>query len=221
MIQGFRRFLLLSVLAPIGAVCAAETAVDTTAMDTMAQSLSPPVGGIELVEDEQVRAPDPCLDGLSASSTARSTPLTAARACSDVIATLVGLIAPSPADTTALLSAYNNRAIARLRSGDLEGAAEDLGSAVTLDPGRWSTYLNRGNLHLAQNQPEAALADYARAQQLAPGPLPATLYNAVFAYRRMNDVDSAEQSLRASQNPLTGFNPSAADTDVPPGDRLR
>ena len=70
-------------------------------------------------------------------------------------------------DLLALAAAYNNRAMARIAAGNLTGAAEDLGEAMSLAPDHWAIYLNRGNLHLAENQPQAALADYARARALA------------------------------------------------------
>ncbi len=99
------------------------------------------------------------------------------------------------ADTLALAAAFNNRAMARIAAGNLTGAAEDLGEAVTLAPDQWAIYLNRGNLHLAENQPQAALADYARADSLSPAARVAVLKNAVLAYRSLGDLGQATASL--------------------------
>ncbi|MGE0621761.1 MAG: hypothetical protein AB7I04_14005 [Pseudomonadales bacterium] len=104
-------------------------------------------------------------------------------------------------DRLALAAAYNNRAMARIAAGNLTGAAEDLGEAMSLAPDHWAIYLNRGNLHLAENQPQAALADYARARALAASTGravsadAAVLKNAVLAYRALGDLGRASASL--------------------------
>lgn len=64
--------------------------------------------------------------------------------------------------------AYNTRAIARERSGDLSGACNDYGRAIGCDPERDVLYYNRGKLLLALGRPEEALADLQRADELEP-----------------------------------------------------
>ena len=120
------------------------------------------------------------------------------RTCSDVIAGLVNLPDLTPEEHMALVSAYNNRAIARTRSGETDAAAEDFGQALTLAPDSWALYLNRGNLMLARNDPQAALLDYQRARDLHPEAGSAVGRNSALAYRGLGDPLSAQQSLELS-----------------------
>jgi tetratricopeptide (TPR) repeat protein len=146
---------------------------------------------------------------------------TVERACSDTIAALESLISSTDSEQQTLVGAYNNRAIARTRIGELDLAAEDLGRAMVLAPESWPTYLNRGNLMIAMGQPQAALADFRTAQALTDIPLPATLRNATLAFRALSDIKSAEASLRASIEADSGLRLRAPDTGVPPGDPPR
>lgn len=141
--------------------------------------------------DVATQPEDPCFDRLTSGS-----PL-AERTCSDTVASLESLTTPSPADVTALVSAYNNRAVARTRTGDLEGAADDLSAAMALAPESWPLYLNRGNLMLARRQPQEALADYEAARRMTTRPLPEALLNSSLAHRMMGDPTGAERLLRA------------------------
>lgn len=141
--------------------------------------------------------------------------------CSDAIARLRyqgGAAASDPsapgANRQALAAAFNNRAMARIAAGNLTGAAEDLGEALSLAPDHWAIYLNRGNLHLAENQPQAALSDYARARELAPAAGEAVLKNSVLAYRALGDLGRASASLLEAESlSLRG----AADRPAAPG----
>lgn len=142
---------------------------------------------------------DPCLAGLLSRSAA---PLSAERACSDVIAGLGILLEPTPEDVQALASAYSNRAVARIRAGELAGAAADLGDALLRMPEGWAIYLNRGNLYLALGDHEAALADFQRVTELAPETTPALAANRLLAYRRAGDLPAAEAVLAESRASL-------------------
>jgi tetratricopeptide (TPR) repeat protein len=117
------------------------------------------------------------------------------RACSDVIAMLGAAPALEAAERRALTAAYNNRAITRIRVGELELAAEDLGQALLLQPDAWALYLNRGNLRLAQGDYGAALADYQQAAQRSPQAADLARRNAVLAYRGLGDLGAAEAAL--------------------------
>ena len=188
-------------------------------------------------------APDGCF--ISLADPAEMAEL-ADRTCSDQIAGLSYLVDPTAADRQALASAYNNRGIARTRLGNLDGASEDFAAALALAPEAWAIYLNRGNLWLARNEPEAALADYQQVAGLAPEPFAATARNRVLAYRALGDTNGATQSLleamqvEAMQAPAdkpvvqaapattepasarpVDTTPSAADIDVPPASRPR
>lgn len=161
---------------------------------------------------------DECRDAaLTASPTAETF-------CSDAIARLSyqGAATAADADTSAgprqaLAAAFNNRAMARIASGNLSGAAEDLGEALSLAPDHWAIYLNRGNLHLAESQPQAALADYARARSLSPAAGEAALKNSVLAYRALGDPGRATASLiEAESLSLRGAARTSAEPALPP-----
>ena len=145
--------------------------------------------------------PDLCLDSLSTPG------LDPERRCSDTVAELESLLTRTPSDTVALASAYNNRAVGRIRSGDLEGAAIDLGRAMTLEPSNWATYLNRGNLMLSQGQHQAALLDYQRAAGFPGAPQEVLSRNASLAFRALGDLNSAQASLA----PGARLSPAAPD----------
>ena len=127
--------------------------------------------------------------------------------CSDAIARLSyqgGGAASDPeaaaSNRQALAAAFNNRAMARIAAGNLTGAGEDLGEAVSLAPDHWAIYLNRGNLRLAENQPQAALSDYARARDLSPAAAAAVVKNSVLAYRALGDLGRATASLEEAES---------------------
>ena len=142
---------------------------------------------------------DECRDAALAANPAAET------LCSDAIARLSYQGAATDPEATgagrqALAAAFNNRAMVRIASGNLAGAGEDLGEALSLAPDRWAIYLNRGNLHLAEHQPQAALSDYARAQQLAPAAGEAVTRNSVLAYRALGDLGRASASLMEAES---------------------
>lgn len=138
-------------------------------------------------------APDSCLDALKAGSAE------ADRLCSDRIARL-RYEGSTGRTNTALPAALNNRAMARMKAGDLEGAAADLTEAFELAPGSWAIYLNRANLALMNGDPSAALENLARIRELAPA-VPAAAYAAdrssVLAWRMLGNLDAAEAQLDA------------------------
>jgi tetratricopeptide (TPR) repeat protein len=65
-------------------------------------------------------------------------------------------------------AAWNNRAVARVRLGDLDGALRDYNRAIELSPEDAELYFNRGNALVAAGQYPAAIADFDRAVQLTP-----------------------------------------------------
>jgi tetratricopeptide (TPR) repeat protein len=65
-------------------------------------------------------------------------------------------------------AAWNDRAVARVRLGDLDGAVRDYNRAVELSPGDAELYFNRGNALVAQGQYREAIADYDRATSINP-----------------------------------------------------
>ena len=149
---------------------------------------------------------DPCLDALRSGST------DADRVCSDLIAGL-RYEGSTGRMNTALPAALNNRAMARMKAGDLEGAAADLTEALELAPGAWAIYLNRANLALLNGDPAAAQDDLARVWELAPA-ASAAIYaadrNSVLAWRMLGNLNAAEAQLAATR---AAGNPTARAID--------
>ena len=134
---------------------------------------------------------DPCLSALQAATAE------AERLCSDQIA---GLRYEGTAGraTAALPGALNNRAMARMNAGDIEGAAADLSEALELAPDAWALYLNRARLALMNGDAAAALNDLGRARELAaPDSAVDTAANrtAVLAWRMLGNLGAAETLL--------------------------
>ena len=154
---------------------------------------------------EEAPAPQPgvCLENLS------SYDEHAESACSDAIARLSSSAMLTETEQTALAAAYNNRAIARIRGTNYEGAEVDFQKAMTLAPISWSVILNRGNLYLAQGRFQDALNDYAEAELSAGRPLAAARTNSALAYRGLGDLNNAELSQQAAD--------SLPDSQPPPG----
>ena len=65
-------------------------------------------------------------------------------------------------------AAWNNRAAARLRMGEVNGAIADYNKAIELAPNDAEIYYNRGNGLVAAGQYQDAIADYTRAISLSP-----------------------------------------------------
>jgi tetratricopeptide (TPR) repeat protein len=158
-------------------------------------------------QPEAIEAPeDACLAAVQALAA------DADRTCSDQIARL-RYDAASTGNAPALAGALNNRAIARMQNGDLEGAAADLTEATALEPAAWAPYLNRANLALRTGDPAAALNDLGRLREMLPANSPAALAaarNAALAWRMLGNLNAA-----AAQ--LNGADPAPLAPETPPG----
>ena len=66
--------------------------------------------------------------------------------------------------------AYNNRGIARLAEGDVEGALQDFNEAIRLKPDYATPFNNRGELRRAKGDVEGALQDFNEAIRLGCKP---------------------------------------------------
>ena len=88
-------------------------------------------------------------------------------------------------------AAWNNRAAARLRLGDLNGAIADYNKAIELAPNDAEIYYNRGNGLVAAGQYQEAIADYTRAITLNPNSAKA-IYNRGTAYAMLGQRDAAQ-----------------------------
>lgn len=99
-------------------------------------------------------------------------------------------------------AAWNNRAAARLRLGDVNGAIADYNKAIELAPNDPEIYYNRGNALVAAGQYQEAIADYTRAIALNPTYAKA-IYNrgTVYALLGQRDVAQADWSRAVALEP--------------------
>ena len=88
-------------------------------------------------------------------------------------------------------AAWNNRAAARLRLGEISGAVADYNKAIELAPNDAEIYYNRGNGLVAAGQYQDAIADYTRAISLSPNYAKA-MYNRGTAYAMLGQRDAAQ-----------------------------
>jgi tetratricopeptide (TPR) repeat protein len=87
-------------------------------------------------------------------------------------------------------AAYNNRAVARVRMGQLVGAVGDYTRAIQLSPMDPELFLNRGNAYEAMGNHDYAIKDYNRAVELAPA-YSRAYFNRGTARLRSGDADGA------------------------------
>ena len=123
----------------------------------------------------------------------------AERTCSDLIAGLRYDGAATGPGGEALAAALGNRALARMRGGDLEGAEADFSEALTLAPDAWAIHLNRATLALMNGDAAAALNYLGRVRQLAssePAALAAADRNSILAWRMLGNLDAASALSR-------------------------
>jgi tetratricopeptide (TPR) repeat protein len=94
-------------------------------------------------------------------------------------------------------AAWNNRAVARVRLGDLDGALRDYNRAIELSSGDAELYFNRGNALVAAGQYPAAIADFDRAVQLTPSYARA-IFNRGTAEALAHRADAARRDWQAA-----------------------
>jgi tetratricopeptide (TPR) repeat protein len=97
-------------------------------------------------------------------------------------------------ETTTLASAYNNRALAYSKKGDLSRAIADYDHAARLDPSNPTIHNNFGVAYNAQRDFDRAIAKYDKAISLNPNYADA-LSNRGDAYRMKGDYDRAISDL--------------------------
>lgn len=126
-----------------------------------------------------------------------------AQEAAEVLEALLGA-RPDHAVALSLLGA------ARLELGQLDGAVEAFGHALSADPGLAEAHLGHGDACAASGRDEAAIAAFRAALGLASGER-AVLHHAYrglgLAYRRAGDVDKAVRELRkaVAEDPADGI----------------
>lgn len=94
-------------------------------------------------------------------------------------------------------AAWNNRAVARVRLGDLNGALRDYNRAIELAPSDADLYFNRGNALVAAGQYPEAIQDFDRAITLMPIHSRA-VFNRGSAYALGGQADAARRDWQAA-----------------------
>jgi len=94
-------------------------------------------------------------------------------------------------------AAWNNRAVARVRLGDLDGAIRDYNRAVELAPSDAEIYFNRGNALLTAGQYQNAIIDYDRAIRINPV-YSRALYNRGTAYLLAGQAEPARRDWQSA-----------------------
>lgn len=158
---------------------------------------------------DQPAVKDPCMMAVEAGAPE------AERTCSDLIAGL-RYDGVAGGGAAALAGALNNRAMARMRTGDLEGAGADFTEALELLPDAWALYLNRATLALRRGDAGSALNDVGRVRELVPAGAPAARAadrSAALAWRMLGNLDAARMQL---EQMAVSAAPEAGAVPVPP-----
>ena len=80
--------------------------------------------------------------------------------------------------------ALNNRCVARFGRGELELAIDDCTKAIAQDSKDFNAYFNRGKAFFSSGVPRAAMADFARANELNPKDGFAALWQEIACWRQ-------------------------------------
>jgi tetratricopeptide (TPR) repeat protein len=67
--------------------------------------------------------------------------------------------------------AHNNLGVLYLAINDLPAALSELNAAIALTPSEQNSYIGRGIVELRSSNPDAAIADFSYAKQIAPSPV--------------------------------------------------
>jgi tetratricopeptide (TPR) repeat protein len=99
-------------------------------------------------------------------------------------------------DQTEIVQSHNNLGILYLSEHNYAPALVELNAALALDPGQQNSYIGRGTIELNTRNLDAAVADFARAAQIAPSPI--ALYWLGQTLERKGDTQRAVQAYEAA-----------------------
>jgi Tfp pilus assembly protein PilF len=74
-------------------------------------------------------------------------------------------------DQTEIEQSHNNLGILYLGEGKYAEAVTELSAAIAIDPNAQNSYLGRGTAEMQMANVDAAIADFAKAAEIAPSPL--------------------------------------------------
>src|SRR5580700_4803473 len=95
-------------------------------------------------------------------------------------------------DQAEIVQSHNNLGILYLGEGKYAAALTELSAAIAIDPSEQNSYIGRGTAEMQTMDLDAAIADFAKAAQIAPSPL--ALY---WLGRALESKGDAQQAVRA------------------------
>ncbi len=95
-------------------------------------------------------------------------------------------------DQAEIVQSHNNLGILYLGEGKYAAAVTELSAAIALDPNAQKSYIGRGTAEMQTMNVDAAIADFAKAAQIAPSPL--ALY---WLGRALETKGQVQQAARA------------------------
>jgi protein O-mannosyl-transferase len=95
-------------------------------------------------------------------------------------------------DEAEIEQSHNNLGILYLGEGKYAAALTELSAAIALDPNAQNSYIGRGTAEMQTMNVDAAIADFAKAAQIAPSPL--ALY---WLGRTLESKGDSQQAMRA------------------------
>ncbi len=99
-------------------------------------------------------------------------------------------------DQAEIVQSHNNLGILYLAEGKYKAAMTELSAAIAMDPTAQNSYIGRGTAEMQTMNVDAAVADFAKAAQIAPSPL--ALYWLGRALETKGDTQRALQAYAAA-----------------------
>jgi tetratricopeptide (TPR) repeat protein len=108
-------------------------------------------------------------------------------------------------DQAEIVQSHNNLGVLYLGEGKFADALTEFAAAIALDPTEQNSYIGRGTAEMQTMRVDAAVADFAKAAQIAPSPL--ALYWLGRALESKGNMEQAAKAYAAALN----LAPSMAD----------
>ena len=99
-------------------------------------------------------------------------------------------------DQAEIAQSHNNLGILYLSESKYAEAAQELSAAIAIDPTEQNSYIGRGTVEMQTMNVDAAIADFAKASQIAPSPL--ALYWLGRALESKGDTQQAAKAYAAA-----------------------
>jgi protein O-mannosyl-transferase len=111
-------------------------------------------------------------------------------------------------DQAEIVQSHNNLGILYLDEHKYPAAIAELNAAIAMDPAEQNSYIGRGTAEMQTRNVDAAIADFARAAQIAPSPL--ALYWLGQAFESKGDAQQAMKAYAAALQLAPGMSEARA-----------